>query len=63
MSNLEGKIEYKDVDGILSNGFSGMFYFSKDDNVVASGKITRVPGNELSIDQFDYLRYQNIFEN
>ena len=47
LSNLEGKIEYKDVDGILSNGFSGLFYFSKDDNVVASGKITRVPGTQF----------------
>jgi hypothetical protein len=45
MSDLEAKVEYTDMDGDLSNGFGGLFYFSKDGQVIASGKINRTPGH------------------
>ncbi len=40
-SDLEGKIEYNDVDGILANGFGGSFHFIKDGTTLAAGKVNR----------------------
>ena len=60
LSNLEAKIEYNNVDGNPSNGFDGMFYFSKDNEVVASGKITRVPGHTTVEAKTPFRGYKNL---
>jgi hypothetical protein len=59
--DLETKLEYSNVDGIMSNGFDGMFFLSWKGNQQVYVKAKRVPGHtELVIKTPIFKGFENM---